>query len=71
MFINIKPSRNFVMSKVNWAHIILTILSPSKTIVNENHVSYLRKFYGFTIDVHVYRYETTFYVVGAAKNGTL
>lgn len=70
MYIAIKASK-MLDKKIAWNEILLTILAASKTINIGDHLSYIKKFSGYCIDVHVYKYETTMYVRSAVKNGTL
>lgn len=73
MFITIKPSRTFIAlrSNVLWHQIVYTVLCPDKVIVNNTHISYLKKFSKVTVDVHIKKYENTFYVLNAVQNATL
>ncbi len=69
LYFSIKKSER--LEYKDWGRVILTILSPDKCINREDHFSYIKKFSGFSLDVHVYKYESTLYVRSVKKNGNL
>ena len=73
MFISIKPSKTFIALRCNvmWYQIVHAVLCPDKVIVNHVHISYLKKFSNITVDVHIRKFENTFYVLNAVQNATL